>query len=274
MAAMIETLATTIENTESMPGYRLLTLEYDEEVSVGPGQFAMLRAHGIPEPLLRRALAVYRAESTTRLTFLYQVLGRGTEVLATLHPGDKVESLAPLGNKWPMPSSGRAVVVAGGIGSASVFMLVQDLLRGGIETQVFFGAASRQAAFGSGLSDFAALGLPLTITTDDGSFGEPGRVTAPLERYLRSTRAGAVAIYACGPWAMMARAAEISAAVGARCLVSLEAPMGCGFGVCVGCVFAVKSDGPPGFGSYKRVCVDGSIFPASIVDWQVNAMAH
>jgi hypothetical protein len=50
--------------------------------------------------------------------------------------------------------------------------------------------------------------------------------------------------------------------------------MGCGFGVCVGCVVAVKTDGPPGYGSYKRVCVDGSIFPAETVRWEVAAMTH
>ena len=61
---------------------------------------------------------------------------------------------------------------------------------------------------------------------------------------------------------------------GVKCMVSLEAPMGCGFGVCVGCVVAVKTDGPLGYGSYKRVCIDGSIFPAEQIRWDVNAMTH
>src|SRR5262249_40587496 len=271
---MIETLATVIGNAEHVPGYRLLTLDYDDKLSAAPGQFAMLRSHAIPEPLLRRALAVYRVETSTRLTFLYQVLGRGTHMLSGLHPGDKVESLAPLGNSWPLPRSGRAIVVAGGIGSASLLMLAQALLGARIETHLFFGAASRQAAIGCGLPDFEALGAPLTVTTDDGSLGKQAFVTAPVEQYLRSTGAEDVTIYACGPWPMMARAAQISEQVGARCMVSLEAPMGCGFGVCVGCVFAVRGDGASGYGSYKRVCVDGSIFPAAAVDWQVNAMNH
>lgn len=271
---MIETLATVTGNTEQVPGYRLLTLDFDDELAAAPGQFAMLRSHGIAEPLLRRALAVYRIETRTRLTFLYQVLGRGTHMLSGLHTGDKVESLAPLGNSWPLPRSGRAIVVAGGIGSASLLMLAQNLLKARIETQVFFGVASRQAAIGCGLPDFEALGAPLTVTTDDGSLGDRGFVTAPLERYLRSAGAEGVTIYACGPWPMMARTAQISEQVGAPCLVSLEAPMGCGFGVCVGCVFAVRGDGASGYGTYKRVCVDGSIFPAAVVEWQVNAMTH
>ncbi|HKG22405.1 MAG TPA: hypothetical protein VKC34_10940, partial [Blastocatellia bacterium] len=81
-------------------------------------------------------------------------------------------------------------------------------------------------------------------------------------------------VYACGPWVMMARVSEIAAAFEARCLVSLEAPMGCGFGVCVGCVVAVNTREPLGYNSYKRVCVDGSIFPAEAVRWDVTAMSH
>jgi dihydroorotate dehydrogenase electron transfer subunit len=73
---------------------------------------------------------------------------------------------------------------------------------------------------------------------------------------------------------MMARTSEIAARFGLRCLVSLEAPMGCGFGVCVGCVVAVKTQGPVGFESYKRVCTDGSIFPAETIRWDVAAMTH
>jgi len=271
---MIDALATVTENAEFVSGYRALTLEYDHEFAVEPGQFAMLRQQGSMEPLLRRALAVYQVQSRSRLSFLYQVLGRGTRVLSSLHPGAKVESLGPLGNRWPLPDAGRAVLVAGGIGSASLFMLAQELLDARIETVIFFGAASHAAAIGCGLRDFEGLGVPLAITTDDGSLGEAGFVTGPLDRYLRSTGAAGVSIYACGPWPMMAKTAQISDSAGAPCLVSLEAPMGCGFGVCVGCVFAVKTDGPLGYGSYKRVCVDGSIFPASVVDWRVNAMSH
>ena len=223
---MIETLATVIQNVELAPGYRLLTAEYNRELSVEAGQFAMLRAHRISEPLLRRALAVYRVEKPNRLSFLYQVLGRGTQVLAGLHPGDAVESLVPLGNRWPIPDSGEAILVAGGIGSASLFMLARDLIRSRINTHVFFGAASHQAALGCGLHDFEALGLPVTITTDDGSLGEAGLVTAPLERHLGATDPKGVVVFACGPWPMMARTAQISRELGARCLVSLEAPMG------------------------------------------------
>jgi dihydroorotate dehydrogenase electron transfer subunit len=302
---MIETIAKVESNRELAPGYRLLTLNFDEEIRARAGQFAMLRAHGAFEPLLRRALAIYRVYGPKKLSFLYQVLGRGTEAISQIGPGGKVEALIPLGNSWPVDSlkSGgthavephdvgphsdeshdvaprglnqprRAIVVAGGIGSASVLMLCEALAEARVETQVFFGAATASAAAGCGLEDFRALGLPLTVTTDDGSLGERGFVTAPLERHLRASGGAGAAVYACGPWVMMSRVAEIAAGFAAPCLVSLEAPMGCGFGVCVGCVVAVKTEGPLGYESYKRVCLDGSIFPAEVVRWELNAMTH
>jgi dihydroorotate dehydrogenase electron transfer subunit len=287
---MIDTIATVERNTELAPGYRLLTLNFDRDISARAGQFAMLRSHDCYEPLLRRALAIYRADSSRQISFLYQVLGRGTEMLSTLGPGGKVDVLIPLGNAWlegerelaqtqledtrPSDSKRRAIIVAGGIGSASVLMLAEELSRSKVDTQIFFGAASKQSAIGCGLEDFRSLALPFTITTDDGSLGEKGFVTAPFENYLREGGSEDSVVYTCGPWIMMRRVAEICEKFSVKCYASLEAPMGCGFGVCVGCVVAVKTDEPLGYHSYKRVCIDGSIFPAEAIQWEVEAMTH
>jgi dihydroorotate dehydrogenase electron transfer subunit len=273
---MIETIATAESNRELAPGYRMLTINLTENVRINPGQFAMLKPRGSLEPLLRRALAVYNVEGSRRLSFLYQVLGRGTSALAQLRETDEVEALLPLGNSWSIDmSAGRgALVVAGGIGSASLLMLCEELKRLRVDTKLLFGAATECAALGSGLEDFRALDLPSIVTTDDGSLGSKELVTAPLERELRERDHKGSTIYACGPWPMMKRVAEIAAQFQVRCLVSLEAPMGCGFGVCVGCVVEIKTGGPLDYGSYKRVCTDGSIFPAEEIRWEVNAMTH
>jgi len=297
-AQMIDTVATIEMNRELTPGYRLLTLNFEQDIATRAGQFAMLKAHAAFEPLLRRAFAVYRTHGPRQMSFLYQVLGRGTQALAELGTGGKVEALLPLGNAWPIGDELRglqfiagsamshtdeaaqndqphkAIVVAGGIGSASVLMLCEALQTAQVETQIFFGAATERVALGCGLEDFRALDLPLTLATDDGSLGEKGFVTAPLERHLGAGGGAQATIYACGPWVMMRRVAEIAASFNVNCLVSLEAPMGCGFGVCVGCVVAVESAAPLGYESYKRVCVDGSIFPAQRIRWEVNAMTH
>src|SRR5689334_22089592 len=98
---MIDTVAIVESNRELRQGYRLLTLSFDQEIEARAGQFAMLKAHAAFEPLLRRAFAVYQAHGPRRLSFLYQVLGRGTEALAELSAGGKVDALVPLGNAWP-----------------------------------------------------------------------------------------------------------------------------------------------------------------------------
>jgi len=273
---MVETIATAESNRELAPGYRLLTLNFKENIELRAGQFAMLKPRVSIEPLLRRAFAIYSVSGPQQMSFLYQILGRGTEALSRVEKGGEVEALLPLGNSWPVEprDRNRAIVVAGGIGSASVLMLCEELIRARTDTQIFFGSQNARAAVGCGLRDFQSLGLPLTLTTDDGSLGEQGLVTAPLERYLLDGGGAHATIYACGPWAMMSGVAKIAAQFEVRCLVSLEAPMGCGFGVCVGCVVAVKTDGPLAYGSYKRVCTDGSIFPAETIRWEVAAMTH
>lgn len=271
---MIETVATVQKNSELAPGYRLLTLELTQDIHVQPGQFAMLKPAASIEPLLRRALAVYRVHGPRSLSFLYQVLGRGTEALSQVAPNGAVAILLPLGNSWPtegIPKQ-KAIVVAGGIGSASVLTLCEALAASGVDSHLFFGAASQRVATGCGLEDFRAINIPLTLTTDDGSLGERGFVTEPLERYLRAGEGSNATIYACGPWVMMRRVAELAAQYNVQCLVSLEAPMGCGFGVCVGCVVAVNTVAASGYDSYKRVCTDGSIFPAAAIRWDINAM--
>jgi dihydroorotate dehydrogenase electron transfer subunit len=96
----------------------------------------------------------------------------------------------------------------------------------------------------------------------------------PLESYLQTTSGKPKIIYSCGPDAMLHRVAQIAEQFDVPAQLSLEAPMGCGFGVCVGCVVAVNTEETLGYGSYKRVCTDGSIFNAKTVRWDINTMGH
>jgi dihydroorotate dehydrogenase electron transfer subunit len=141
-------------------------------------------------------------------------------------------------------------------------------------TTIFFGAATSSSARGCGLEDFRRTGFRVVVTTDDGSLGEHGLVTRPFEQALKETGGTGVTVYACGPWPMMRRVAELSREFEAVCYASLEAPMGCGFGVCVGCVVAVQTHGAPGYGSYQRVCLDGAIFRSEKIRWEIDAMGH
>jgi dihydroorotate dehydrogenase electron transfer subunit len=272
---MIDTIALVeindlIEST-STRSYGFLRLRLSEEIETLPGQFAMLKPRGIYEPLLRRAMAYYRSSfvnEVRRVDFIYQILGRGTRALGGLKPGDEVEFLGSLGNTYDLePALGReALLVAGGVGSAALFMLAEELMKRGIETRLFIGGASRGDL--CGLEDFVELlGMANVIAaTVDGSAGEKGFVTAPLEKHLGAKQGKPSIIYACGPDPMLHRVSQIAEGFDAPAQLSLESPMACGFGICVGCAVAVKADCPEGF-VYKKVCTDGPVFRSEELHW-------
>ncbi len=230
-----------------------------------PGQFAMLSpgARAAAErldPLLPRPMAIYRArerDGVPEIEIVYKTMGRGTALLAAARPGDRVRVVGPLGCGFPQPSTdARAILVGGGTGIASLFELARRA-HGEIELCILLGARSETDLLGR--ADFATLGAALEIATEDGSAGHRGRVTELLEAQL--ARRGAARVYACGPTPMMRAAFELAARTGRPCLVSLENPMACGFGVCLGCAAPLRD------GGVGLVCRDGPVFDAAVIDW-------
>lgn len=240
-------------------------------LAVGPGQFCMCKSATQLEPLLRRAMAIYHAEPSadgTEIEIVYFVMGRGTVQFKLLHPGDQLDFLGPLGNSFPMPETGldvdRVLLVAGGVGSAGLYLAAQELVEEAVPTTLFFGAPSASLLYG--VEDFEDLGIEILTATEDGSHGATGFVTVPLQQYLESGTGERLAIFCCGPHAMMRRVAEIAEAHDVPAWCSLEARMACGFGVCVGCVQEVL-DPLTHHRVYKRVCVEGPIYPSNQIIW-------
>ena len=265
-ALPIRTLASVVSlSVEGASNYRL-TLRVDGWPGFEPGQFAMLSpgpqgAAPRSDPLLPRPMAVYRERrenGAAEIEILFKRHGRGTALLTGCEPGDRVALVGPLGRGFALPS-GRALLVAGGTGIASVYELAARLharTRG--SARVLLGA--RSAADLMGASDFSALGVPLEIATEDGSLGARGLVTELLEAAL--ARDAEAHVFACGPTRMMQRCAEIAEARGAACSASLENPMACGFGVCLGCAAPLRE------GGFALVCRDGPVFDARAVAWE------
>ena len=269
---MIDTIAIVerneISGSASGRRYGRLRLRIEKDMRIAAGQFAMLKPHSGFEPLLRRAMAFYRVETdrtAVHAEFIYQIIGRGTESLARLMPGAEVDCLGPLGKSFDLNETGReAVLVAGGAGSPALYILAEELLRRQIPTRLFLGGASHGDL--CGLDDFRALlGTDRVVTaTIDGSDGMTGFVTSPLEDYL--DRTDDVQLYACGPDPMLHRVARIAAERSLPAQLSLEAPMACGYGICVGCAVPVRHDCPEGF-IYQKVCTDGPVFWSHDLAW-------
>jgi len=269
----IRTLARVVANQPDGHGYKL-RLEVPGWPGSEPGQFLMLgpgAEAGVPrqDPLLPRPMAIYRdvslatsrvAGGVPQIEVLYRVVGRGTTLLSEMLPGQSVSLVGPLGRGFSLDTDcTRALLVGGGTGIASLYELAGALSRAGRAVTVMLGARSEGDLIGR--EDFEALDVELVCTTEDGSLGETGLVTAPLSERLASATEGSC-VYACGPTPMMRAAADLAEKLGVRCYVSLENPMACGFGVCLGCA------APRREGGFSLVCRQGPVFDASEIAWE------
>ncbi len=240
--------------------YHRLVLEAPEVArDAEAGQFGLLgvrpRREPLVDPLLLRPFSFLRRDAVAgTVEVFYRVVGRGTALLAAGRPGDRLTLVAPLGRPWPAPGSGAVLLVAGGVGMPPLLDLAEALAGTGREVHAFYGG--RSGAHLHLVDRFEAAGSEVHLATDDGSVGERGTNVAALDRWLAGHTVAGATVYACGPEGMLAAAAGVARAHAVRCLVSVEAPMACGIGVCRGCAVPVAA------GGYKMVCTDGPVFPA------------
>ena len=222
---------------------------------VRPGQFAELRIDGTPSVMLRRPISVHSFDAVkNEIGFLVQVVGDGTKWLGALKAGDKVNTLLPLGNGFTMPTEPgkKYLLVGGGVGSAPLYYLAEELKRCGHEFTILIGARSAKDLYRR--EAYEALGR-VEYTTEDGSLGEKGYVTNHsllAEKYDY--------IYTCGPKPMMMAVARYARENGIACEVSLENKMACGLGACLCCVEDTKE-------GHKCVCTDGPVFSIDELKW-------
>ena len=234
---------------------------------VRPGHFVALAVGGEDSALLlRRAFSVYRAEETSPAGGTVEVVfsphGPGTRWLAARRPHDVVDLVGPLGRPFPLPRHPvTATLVGGGYGSAPLFGLADALRARGCRVDMVLAAATEDRLFG--VLEARRRSASLTVTTEDGSLGERGRVTDVLPDVL--VRTDADLVYACGPMGMLR---AVSAQASERGIVSqcaVEESMACGIGVCMTCVLPVV--GRDGVTRMVRSCVEGPVFRGDRVRW-------
>lgn len=226
-----------------------------------PGQFVMVKIDSGFAPLLRRPFSIHRlidpGDGSAGIELLYKMVGPTTDQMGGLRPGETLSLLGPLGRGFIVPPEpSRTALVGGGIGIAPLVFLASRLIAAGHGTdgiRVFLGG--RSVADLLCVDDFSEMGLRVSTTTDDGSAGETGLVTGPLERALS---AGEIQrVYACGPVGMLKGVAFLAEKYKVACQVSIETIMACGMGACMGC--AVKSKDPLE-DRCRHACLDGPVF--------------
>ena len=155
-------------------------------------------------------------------------------------------------------------MVAGGVGLAPFATLTEALRKDDVPSTLFYGARRASELFY--LEFFRARGVTLVLTTEDGSHGERGRITGPLERTLAARdRHRPTMIYACGPEGMLASCAQTATRFGHPCQVSVERVMGCGLGGCYSCVVPMRDE--HGRFHHVRSCIAGPVLPGDQIRW-------
>ena len=260
-APMLEQTAQIISNERDTDLYFRLNLRAPSIASlVQPGQFAHIRVLPIKDALLRRPFSIFQV-SGDAFSILYKAIGKGTEVLSQMRPGNEISAIGPLGHGFTVPKPGceTPLLVAGGYGMAAMYLLAERSPQKGI---VFVGG--RRSVDILCEKEFRALGWEVRVATEDGSHGEKGLVTQPLIAELRRSIAGRK-LFACGPTPMLKAIGKLAQEFNVPAELSMDEHMCCGVGVCLTCVIPVKTgDG----WEYQRTCTEGPVFDSRQIEWE------
>lgn len=225
-----------------------MTLHGDISAITAPGQFVNLLLEGF---YLRRPISVCETVGTDTLRLIYKTVGRGTEKMAGMTPGQTVDLLVGLGNGYDLSAAGaHPLLVGGGVGVPPLYQLAKELRAKGKPVTVILGFNTEREIFLD--ESFRSLGCEVLLATADGSRGKQGFVTDAMRDVADYSY-----LYTCGPLPML-RAVYDACTTGGE--FSFEERMGCGFGACMGCSCKTKS------GS-KRICKEGPVLKKEEILW-------
>ena len=244
---MKQQILTITENVPVTKSVYRMRLEGADLEAQKPGGFVNIRLDGL---FLRRPISVFDSEAG-RLTILYKTVGKGTERMAGMRPGETLDVLTGLGNGYDLSKAGdRPLLLGGGVGVPPLYLLAKQLIAAGKKPFAVLGFNTAEEVFGE--EEFRALGCDVTVATADGSCGVKGFVTDALpEDYSY--------FYTCGPEPMLRAVYRTTKTSGQ---FSFEERMGCGFGACMGCSCKTIT-------GYKRICREGPVLEKEEIIWDV-----
>ncbi len=224
-----------------------------------PGQFLEIKVSETGEPFLRRPISIFNIDGEI-LEFIFQVKGRGTELLAKFEEGEKIDIIGPLGfGSFKVQEYKNVAIIGGGIGIYPLYELTKEL-KGKANLNVYLGF--RDKSLVTCEKEFEAIGLnKLVVTTDDGSYKEKGFAIDFMKKDIEVHKVDM--IFACGPLPMLKAVRQYALENNIPCQISLEERMGCGIGACLGCAVKVISGAEPRYG---HVCKEGPVFNAQDVE--------
>lgn len=229
----------------------LLRLEApDIAQTIKPGQFVMLACTGNEQdPLLLRPFAV-SGVSDAELEILFQIVGRGTRLLASVRPEEYLKLRGPFGNGFSEPKRSRILLASGGAGVAPMMLTFERYRAMASDMQFAFGVPGKGW---EELAAFVSKQVPeARIFSDDGSIGTKGTACDAIDDSFDE-------LWVCGPHAMLAAFVQ-KASPSQGILVSMDSRMGCGYGGCMCCTLPTNK-------GRLRVCTEGPIFDGRELKW-------
>ncbi len=222
------------------------------------GQFLEIKVSETGEPYLRRPISIFNIDGDI-VEFIFQVKGRGTELLAQVQEGKLIDIMGPLGKgTFKVKEYNNVAIIGGGIGTYPLYELTKEL-KGKANLNVYLGF--RDKSLVTCEKEFEEIGLnKLVVTTDDGSYKEKGFAIDFMKKDIEEHKVDM--IFACGPLPMLKAVRSYAIENNIPCQISLEERMGCGIGACLGCAVKVRTGEDT---KYGHVCKDGPVFNASDV---------
>ena len=228
-----------------------MRLEGDTTGISKTGQFVQIQLPGF---YLRRPISIndWTCGEKGTLDLIYKVVGHGTETMKLLPDGTELDLLIGLGNGYNIDGEEKKpLLIGGGVGVPPLYALCKALIAQGKKPSVVLGFNTASEVFWK--DEFEALGVPVTVTTADGSMGVKGFVTSAMDGDFDY-------VYTCGPEPMFKAVYKVLDEKGVSGQFSFEERMACGFGVCMGCSCKTK------YGN-KRICKDGPVLVKEEIIW-------
>ena len=239
------------EQRQLAPNVYFMRLTGDTTGITKTGQFVQIQLPGF---YLRRPISINNWESGENgtLDLIYKVVGHGTESMKLLPDGTELDLLVGLGNGYNIEGEEKKpLLIGGGVGVPPLYALCKALIAQGKQPSVVLGFNTASEVFWK--DEFEALGVPVTVTTVDGSMGVKGFVTNAMDGDFDY-------LYTCGPEPMFKAVYKVLDEKGVSGQFSFEERMACGFGVCMGCSCKTK------YGN-KRICKDGPVLVKEEIIW-------
>ena len=239
----------------------------DLAASCKPGNFVAISVGGESSKMvLRRAFAISRVSNSSTFGGTMELIvaphGQGSKWLCAQQEGAMIDIVAPLGTAFGIPTEPVPVLlVGGGYGSAPLFGLAEVLNARGCRVDMLLGASTGTKIYAPMEGKRAVNSM--RIYTEDGSMGQPGRVTEPIPEIIKDL--DIAVIYSCGPMAMLSAITKISDQYGVVHQCAVEESMACGIGICMTCVLPVENE--DGSISNVRSCIEGPVMDGSKVQW-------